>query len=275
MMHFTGKTAFVTGGASGIGFALGHAFAAAGMKVMLADIESAALLSAVDRLREFSPHVQGFVCDVADAESVARAAAATFDAFGNVHIVCNNAGVASFGDIDDISLDSWRWVIDVNLMNVVHGIHAFLPHLLAHGEGGHIVNTASAAGLQSNIGFSPYAASKHAVVSMSEGLAKKLASRGIGVTVLCPSFVNTRINDSGRNRPSRYGPTPTIDPSSATAAWLVKLNELSSSGHDAAEIAERTLAAIRADDLYLFTHPQANWEIEERFAAIAAAMKQA
>jgi NAD(P)-dependent dehydrogenase (short-subunit alcohol dehydrogenase family) len=275
MMHLAEKSAFITGGASGIGLALGHAFAASGMNVMLADIESDALVSAVDGLKKFSSNVRSVVCDVADAASVARAAAETFDAFGNVHLVCNNAGVASFEDIDNLSLESWRWVIDVNLMGVVHGIHAFLPHMLAHRQGGHIVNTASTAGLQSNIGFSPYAASKHAVVSMSEGLAKKLTSRGIGVTVLCPSFVNTRINDSARNRPHRYGQAARIDPSSETAAWLAKLDQLSSAGHDPTEIAERTLAAIRANELYLFTHQNANWEIEERFGAIAAAMKKA
>src|ERR1700730_1821191 len=206
MRELAGKTVFVTGGAGGIGLALGRAFAEAGMKVMLADIEPDALAAAVKSLDRFGPNIRGVGCDVADPISVERAAQASYEAFGNVHVVCNNAGVAAGGGIDSISLDSWRWVLDVNLMGVLHGIRSFLPHLRAHGEGGHIVNTASMAGLQSGLGFSPYATSKFAVVAMSEGLALQLAPLGIGVTVLCPGFVRTRISGSGRNRPERYGP---------------------------------------------------------------------
>src|SRR5271156_4557869 len=195
MRELAGKAAFITGGASGIGFALGRAFAAVGMKVMLADIETDALESAVKSLQNIGPVVRGVICDVADPASVDNAARASFEAFGNVHVVCNNAGVAGGSGIDNISLDSWRWVIDVNLMGVLHGIHAFLPHIRAHGEGGHIVNTASMAGLNSGMGFSPYSASKFAVVNISEGLAKQLSGLGVGVTVLCPGFVRTRISE--------------------------------------------------------------------------------
>ena len=191
MRELAGKTAFVTGGASGIGLALGRAFAQAGMKVMLADIEVDALAAAVGSLSDFGPNVQGVTCDVADAASVEHAANTAYAAFGHVHVVCNNAGVAGGSGIDDISLDTWRWVLDVNLMGVLHGIRTFLPHIRAHGEGGHIVNTASLAGLQSGLGFSPYATSKFAVVAMSEGLAMQLKPLGIGVTVLCPGFVRT------------------------------------------------------------------------------------
>lgn len=142
---------------------------------------------------------------MADAESVERAAQASLDAFGRVHVVCNNAGVAG-GGIDHISLDNWRWVIDVNLMGVLHGIKSFLPHIRAHGEGGHIVNTASMAGMQTGLGFSPYGATKFAVVSMSEGLAMQFKPHGIGVSVLCPSFVRTphrreRAQPAGALRP--------------------------------------------------------------------------
>src|SRR5580693_98362 len=147
MQQLAGKTAFVTGGASGIGFALGRAFAQAGMRVMLADIEVDALAAAVESLDGAGPGVRGVVCDVADPASVEHAAEASYAAFGNVHVVCNNAGVAAGGGIDNISLDNWRWVIDVNLMGVLHGIRSFLPHIRAHGEGGHIVNTASMAGM--------------------------------------------------------------------------------------------------------------------------------
>jgi NAD(P)-dependent dehydrogenase (short-subunit alcohol dehydrogenase family) len=226
MRELAGKTAFVSGGASGIGFALGRAFAEAGMKVMLADIETDALAAAVKSLRKFGPDVRGVTCDVADPVSVERAAKASYEAFGNVHVVCNNAGVAGGGGIDNISIDTWRWVLDVNLMGVVHGIHTFLPHIRAHGEGSHIVNTASMAGLQSGLGFSPYATSKFAVVAMSEGLAIQLQPLGIGVTVLCPGYVRTRISESGRNRPARYGPTQTPDPAGSTGALAARIAEL-------------------------------------------------
>lgn len=200
MQDLVGKTAFVTGGASGIGLALGRAFLEAGMNVMLADIEAEALTGAVRALEGTGPGVRGVICDVADPASVDDAANAAYQAFGTVHIVCNNAGVGGGGGIDAISLDTWRWVLDVNLMGVLHGIRTFLPHIRGHGEGGHIVNTASMAGMNSGLGFSPYAASKFAVVNMSEGLAKTVAPLGIGVTVLCPGFVRTRIWESGRNR---------------------------------------------------------------------------
>jgi len=275
MRELVGKTAFVTGGASGIGFGLGAAFAQAGMKVMLADIETDALAEAVKSLHDFGPNVRGVACDVADPVSVERAAKASFQAFGNVHVVCNNAGVAAAGGIDNISLDNWRWVLDVNLMGVLHGIRTFLPHIRAHGEGGHIVNTASMAGMNSGLGFSPYVASKFAVVGMSEGLATQLKPFGIGVTVLCPGYVRTRIGESGRNRPQRYGATHTPDPASPAGLLIARIAERLQSGLDPSDVAARVLAAIREEELYVFTHPEMRAELEERFAAIMAAMEQA
>ncbi len=275
MRELAGKTAFVTGGASGIGFALGRAFAEAGMKVMLADIETGALDAAVKSLHNVGPDVRGIECDVTDSASVERAAGASFDAFGNVHVICNNAGVAAGGGIEDIALDSWRWVLDVNLMGVVHGIRAFLPHMRAHGEGGHIVNTASMAGMQSGLGFSPYTASKFAVVGMSEGLAPQLAPFGIGVSVLCPGFVRTRIGESGRNRPDQYGAAQMPDPGTPTAALVAMIDELIRNGLDPSDVAARVLAAIRANELYVFTHPDMRAEVEDRFTAITAAFDKA
>jgi NAD(P)-dependent dehydrogenase (short-subunit alcohol dehydrogenase family) len=272
MRELTGKTAFVTGGASGIGFALGAAFAQAGMKVMLADIETGALAEAVKSLRDFGPNVRGVACDVADPVRVERAAKASYQAFGNVHVVCNNAGVAAAGGIDNISLDNWRWVLDVNLMGVLHGIRTFLPHIRAHGEGGHIVNTASMAGMNSGLGFSPYVSSKFAVVGMSEGLATQLKPFGIGVTVLCPSFVRTRIGESGRNRPERYGAPQTPDPASPAGLLLAELAERLQSGLNPSDVAARVLTAIREEELYAFTHPEMRDEVEDRFAGILAAM---
>ena len=272
MRELAGKTAFVTGGAGGIGFALGRAFAEAGMNVMLADIETEALAGAVKSLHNSGPDVRGALCDVADPLSVEGAAKASYEAFGNVHVVCNNAGVAAAGGIDNISLDNWRWVLDVNLMGVLHGIRSFLPHIRAHGEGGHIVNTASMAGMNGGLGFSPYVASKFAVVGMSEGLATQLRPLGIGVTVLCPSYVRTRIGESGRNRPERYGATQTPDPASPAGVLLAQIAERLQSGLDPSDVAARVLAAIRADELYAFTHPEMRDEVDERFAAIQAAM---
>jgi len=272
MQDLTGKTAFVTGGASGIGLALGRTFARSGMKVMLADIEAHALQKAVESLQEIAPDISGVVCDVADAESVERAAQASFVAFGRVHVVCNNAGVAAGGGIDHISLDNWRWVIDVNLMGVVHGIKSFLPHIRAHGEGGHIVNTASMAGMDGGLGFSPYTASKFAVVSMSEGLAIELKPHSVGVSVLCPSFVRTLIGESGRNRPERYGESRPLDPANPAAAMVAEIARQIEAGLDPATVAERVLEAIRRDELYIFTHPGMRAQVEPRFAAILAAM---
>jgi len=275
MRELSGKAAFVTGGASGIGLALGRAFAQAGMKVMLADIEGDALAAALESLRDFGPNVRGVACDVADPASVAHAATVSYRAFGNVHVVCNNAGVAAGGGIDFISLDSWRWVLDVNLMGVLHGIRSFLPHIRAHGEGGHFVNTASMAGMNAGLGFSAYVASKFAVVGMSEGLAQQLAPLGIGVTVICPDYVRTRIGASGRNRPERYGPTPTFDPASPTAMLLARITQNIEAGLDPSAVAAQVLKAIREDKLYVFTHPGVRGELEERFAAIMTAIDEA
>jgi NAD(P)-dependent dehydrogenase (short-subunit alcohol dehydrogenase family) len=267
-----GRTAFVTGGASGIGLALGRAFAEAGMKVMLADIERGALDAALKELSDFGPNVRGAACDVADPDSVERAAQAAYAAFGNVHVVCNNAGVAAGGGIDNISLGNWRWVIDVNLMGVLHGIRSFLPRMRAHGEGGHIVNTAAMAGMNAGLGFSPYVASKFAVVAMSEGLAMQLKPHGIGVSVVCPSFVHTGIGESGRSRPERYGQAPALDPASPAAMMVAEIARRLQSGLDPAEVAARVLSAIREGELYVFTHPNMREEVDGRFAAIQAAM---
>jgi NAD(P)-dependent dehydrogenase (short-subunit alcohol dehydrogenase family) len=272
MRELAGKTAFVTGGAGGIGFALGRAFAEAGMKVMLADIETEALAAAVKSLHNVGPEVRGVVCDVADPANVDRAAKETIEALGNVHVVCNNAGVAAAGGIDNISLDNWRWVLDVNLMGVLHGVRAFLPHIRSHGEGGHFVNTASMAGIDGGLGFSPYTAAKFAVVGMSEGLAEQLKPHGIGVSVLCPHFVRTGIGESGRNRPARYGETQAPDPASPAGQMLARITASIAAGVDPADVAARVLAAIREDELYVFTHPGMRSHVEARFAAIQAAM---
>jgi NAD(P)-dependent dehydrogenase (short-subunit alcohol dehydrogenase family) len=160
-------------------------------------------------------------------------------------------------------------------MGVVHGIRSFLPHVRGHGEGGHFVNTASMAGLSSGLGFSPYTASKFAVVGISEALATQLKPFGIGVTVLCPGFVRTRIGESGRNRPERYGPARALDPASPAGALVAEIARLVQAGLDPSEVAARVLTAIGENELYVFTHPEMRDEVEARFAAILAAMDQA
>jgi NAD(P)-dependent dehydrogenase (short-subunit alcohol dehydrogenase family) len=272
MREFKGKTAFVTGGASGIGFSMAKALAEEGMNVMLADVEQSALDHALKDLNRYGNHVRGIACDVADPGSVERAAQATFSTFGKVHVVCNNAGVAAGGGIDLISVDNWRWVVDVNLMGVLYGIRSFLPHMRAHGEGGHIVNTASMAGMMSDMGLSPYTATKFAVVAMSEGLRPQLQPLGIGVSVLCPHFVRTKIGESGRNRPDRYGPSQPIDPNNPAAAMVAEIQRQIAAGVDPAGVAARVVNAIRTDELYIFTHPNMREAVDGRFAAIQAAM---
>lgn len=274
MRDFAGKTAFVTGAASGIGLALARAFAAEGMNVMLADIESGALQSALATFAG-QPQIRALACDVSDFESVSAAADATREAFGPVHVLCNNAGVGGGSGIERISVETWRWTIDVNLMGVLHGVAAFLPAMRAHGQGGHIVNTASMAGLQANIGFSAYVASKYAVVGMSEGLAKELDGSGIGVSVVCPGFVRTRIAESARNRPERYGPAVAPPPGGAAARLAAHLADSARAGLDPAILAAQTLDAIRRDDLYVFPHPAMRDEVDSRFAAIDAAFRRA
>jgi NAD(P)-dependent dehydrogenase (short-subunit alcohol dehydrogenase family) len=259
MRDFRGKAAFVTGGASGIGLGLGRALAEAGARVMLADIEKEPLNEAVASLTGGDlPEVIGIVCDVRDYQSVERAAQAAIDALGTIHIVCNNAGVGGSGGAENIHLQNWRWVIDVNLMGVVHGVRAFLPHLKSHGEGGHIVNTASMAGFLAGNGFGPYTATKFAVVGISEALHAELAPQGIGVSVLCPGWVSTRVIESRRNWPREYGSPPTPRPGAERIAELVR------TGMAPSAVAARVIDAIRDNELYVFTHSDMRPLLEAR-----------
>lgn len=208
MDDLTGRVAVVTGGASGIGFALGERFAADGMNIVLADIEPEPLDAAVKRLRQ-STEVLGVVTDVSERASVERLAEKTLAHFGGAHIICNNAGVGPGGVTWSVPASVWDWVIGVNLMGVVNGIAAFVPHLVKQDEG-HVVNTASVAGLVGMPGMGAYSATKHAVIGLSQvlDLDLRLAGSNVGVTVLCPGATRTRMNESGRNWPARLGPVP-------------------------------------------------------------------
>lgn len=262
MEDLKGKTAFITGGASGLGLAMAHAFGEAGMQVMLADIEQDALDKAVVELSERQIKVAGVPCDVAVRQSVQEAAAKTVETFGKVHVVCNNAGVGAGGPIDQVKPADWDWILAVNLMGVVYGMETFLPLVRQHGEGGAFVNTASMAGMISPPGMEPYCATKFAVVAMSEGWAGQLAPENINVSVLCPGFVKTRINQSGRTRQAQYG-GPVDSP--------VAADSLVNSGIDPERVGRRVLEAVRAKERYIFTHPDMKGLAEARFAGILAA----
>ena len=267
MKNLNGKVAFVTGASTGIGYALAEAFGRAGMRVMLAGINEQNLDAALARLRTADVEADRVQCDVASRASVHKAALATIAKFGKVHVVCNNAGVGMGGEFGTIPETDWEWVIRVNLMGVVHGTEIFAPLLAQHGEGGHIVNTSSIAGLLPGPGMEPYCATKFAVVAMSEGWRVQLAPRGIGVSVLCPAFVRTNIGSGHRNRPG--GPRPSSD-----AAQSV-LNQLVEGGMDPKMLAARVLEAVRDDELYVFTHPELKAAIEARFDAILEAFDRA
>ena len=265
---FDGRTAFVTGAASGVGLALARALAAEGAKVMLADVEQGALDAALRDLQDSGADARAVACDVSDRASVVRAAEETFAAFGKVHIVCNNAGVGIGGPVEAITETDWDWLIGVNFMGAVHGIQAFLPHLKAHGEGGHVCNTASLAGLAGPAGIAPYNATKAAVISLTETLAAELAGTDIGVSVLCTAFVRTRIATSARNRPARFGGADDA-PANPQMAALVEV------GLDPDFVADRVLAGIRSNDLYILTHPEVRDVVAGRFDQILAAFDKA
>jgi NAD(P)-dependent dehydrogenase (short-subunit alcohol dehydrogenase family) len=263
MENFQGKTAFITGGASGIGFAMAKAFGAAGMNIMLADIEREPLEKAMEDLRQRQIKVEGVHCDVAERASVEDAAKATIAAFGKVHVVCNNAGVGAGGPVGTLKSGDWDWTIGVNLMGVVYGVEAFLPLIRTHGEGGHFVNTASMAGMISPPGMEPYCATKFAVVAMSEGWAGQLAPENIGVSVLCPGFVNTRIFESSRTRQEKFGKAEVADGEMPSAG-----EQLVKAGISPDIVGACVFEAVRDNDLYIFTHPDMRAFVEQRFERI-------
>jgi NAD(P)-dependent dehydrogenase (short-subunit alcohol dehydrogenase family) len=271
-----GKTAFITGGAGGIGLEFASVFLAEGMNVVIADIEKPALERALDALKSHGGRVRGAVCDTAKRASLEKAAGEAFAAFGAVHLVCNNAGVGGgAGAMDEFSQQHWDWVMSVNLMGVVHGIAIFLPHMRAHGQGGHFVNTASMAGMLGQPFGGPYSASKAAVIGISETLFYELRGSNIGVSVLCPGFAKTRITSSERNQPADLAKDSRVTPSQAAAAQAALSIQAVASGIEPSEVAARTLQGIKDDDLYIFTHPAMRGLIDKRFARIASAYDKA
>lgn len=266
MQELTGRVAVITGGASGIGLALAHAFAAEGMKVVIADVEPEALARAEAGLRASGVEVLAVRCDVRDGAEVDALAAAAVEAFGAVHVVCNNAGVSGGGLLQDLTIKDWEWILGVNLWGVIHGVRAFLPLLVAQGEG-HIVNTGSVLGLFSAPYTAPYSVSKYGVVALSESLFHELAmtSPDVGVSVLCPGWVDTDLHRADRNRPDELR-----DPDGAASAEGVGevLRGVMAEGMAPSEVADQVVAAVKERRFYVITHESSDEAIAGRTAAI-------
>jgi NAD(P)-dependent dehydrogenase (short-subunit alcohol dehydrogenase family) len=268
MKDLVGKTAFVTGAASGIGLGIAGALAQAGVKVMLCDIEEAALAKAVEGLKRTNADVDGVKADVSLKSELKAAADATIARYGKVHILVNNAGVGGGGPYGAWTDAAWDWTLGVNLMAVIWGIEIFGPLIEQQGEGGHIVSTASIAGLISHDSL-PYNVTKYGVVALSEGLRAELAPRGIGVSVLCPGFIRTRIIDSLRNLPKRFD-RPSDDRLAAmrSSEMFKFIQERVSHGIDPSYVGELVREGIENDWPYIFTDVEFEPLIEARFAAI-------
>jgi NAD(P)-dependent dehydrogenase (short-subunit alcohol dehydrogenase family) len=258
-----GKTAFVTGGASGIGLGMATAFAGAGMNVVIADLRRDHIETALDALPEEQVHAVEL--DVTDRAALARAADEAESVFGNVHVLCNNAGMGILGPVVDARYADWDWGLGVLLGGVVNGIQTFLPRMREHDEGGHIVNTSSMAGVLPIPGAAVYITAKAAVIGLSEALSSELAQEGIGVSAFCPGPVQTNIREGGRMRPEQYA-----DSGYADLERDLEERPNSPLWMDPVECGERVLAGIRNDDLYIFTHREFREGAEERFQAMLA-----
>jgi NAD(P)-dependent dehydrogenase (short-subunit alcohol dehydrogenase family) len=255
MQTLRDRVAVVTGAASGIGLAMAMRFARDGMKLVLADVEATALQRALAKLQAAGAKAIAAPVDVSDAAQVEALAETTYAEFGAVHLLCNNAGVTSPTlrlPAWEASADDWQWIMGVNLMGVVHGVRAFVPRMLAGGEDGHIVNTASVAGLLTGSG--PYFASKHAVACLSEGLYKDLRAAGarLSASVLCPGIIRTAILDAERNRPRSLGPATDVAAlPEATQRWAADFRAQLEAGLDPALVADAVAEAVVADRFYI------------------------
>jgi NAD(P)-dependent dehydrogenase (short-subunit alcohol dehydrogenase family) len=265
MESLQGTGAVVTGGASGIGLATARLLGERGARLVLADVEAVALESAVEALRSAGIEAHGVLCDVRSYDAVRALAAEAFDLLGAVHVVFNNAGIAVGGPIVDMSHDDWRWVIDVDLWGPIHGVEAFVPRMVEQGQGGHILFTASFAGLVPNVGLGPYTVAKYGVVALAEVLYRELRPYGIGASVLCPMRVGTNIGTSERNRSDEYGGSG-VSPS---------VPDQSEDNRDMAgrvlpveEVAALTVEAVLLNRLYVLPHDESRASIRRRFERI-------
>lgn len=270
MNEFTEKVAFITGAASGIGFGMAKAFAERGMRIMLADIDAEALEQSVAELASNGVPASALgsvVCDVSDPLSLERARDETLKTFGAVHVLCNNAGVSLVGPTAELPQDDWDWVLGVNLMGVLHGVQTFVPVMKKQRQPGHVINTASIAGLAPLGGKqAPYKVTKFGVVALSEVLRDELSKTEIGVSVLCPGPVRTAIIGCEAHRPERFGPSPSkTEPSPAEKFAASVVN----AGLDPDIVGQLVVSAIEDDRLYIFTAPELRGMIEARHQMIA------
>ena len=259
------KGVVITGGASGIGLATAKVFANRGARLLLADIETEALADAAEQVAAAGASVvETQTCDVSSLEAVQQLADVADERLGGTYILFNNAGVAVGGPIAQMSHDDWRWIIDVDLWGAIHGVEVFLPRMLAQGQGGHILFTSSFAGLVPNVGLGPYCVAKYGVVALAEVLRREVRDSQIGVSVLCPTRVGTNIGASERNRPQHYGAAESsVVPDQAEAN-----DELAGRVISVEEVAERVLAAIDANELYVLPHPESREFVRRRFSRI-------
>ena len=271
MEDVRGKVAVVTGAASGIGRALVDRFAAAGMQVVLADVEAEALEKAEAEVQSTGAETLAVVTDVSKRSSVDALADAVTDRFGGTHVLCNNAGVSGgMGALWETTERDWSWVMGVNLMGVVHGIQAFVPGMVARGEPGHVVNTSSVLGLATG-GGSIYGVTKHAVTRLTEGLWYDLRAAGapIGVSVLCPGMIATQIISSGRNRPAELQNEVAVATPEGEQRMKFVQELFAKEGMPPSEVAEMVLDAVLADRFYVLTHPEAEKQtVRARLEAI-------
>ena len=271
MDDFQGKVAVVTGAASGIGLGLATRFGQEDMNVVLADVQRDALDAAAAGLTEQlgADRVLAMPTDVRREDEVEALAAATFERFGTAHVLCNNAGIGTGGLAWMVPADRWRWIVEVNLLSVAHGIRAFVPRMIEQGEG-HVVNTASAAGLSTGPVMSPYYATKHAVVALSESLYfdLQIAAAPVGVSVLCPEWVRTNIADAERNRPPEVAEI-VLPPDAPVEARSI-IESLVAGGLDPAEVAGHVVEAIRTGRFWVLTHDSTLGIAQRRWDAIAS-----
>jgi NAD(P)-dependent dehydrogenase (short-subunit alcohol dehydrogenase family) len=272
MKYLIGKTAIVTGGASGIGLGIAKALGGAGANIVLADMRPDALPPARAEIEATGARVATVAVDVSDADSVQAAGAAALDAFGALHIAVNNAGVAMHGSpLEDVTLQEWDWVIGVNIKGVINGIRTFVPMIRAHGQGGHVVNTGSVSSLFVRDGRNQgaYAMTKYAVLALSEALEQELQGTGIGVSVLCPGGVKTAIFDSAAHRPDRFGG------SYQRPGQEAMKSAFAATALDPETIGQRVLHAIQNGEFYVLTHTHERAAITARFDRIRAAFDRA
>jgi NAD(P)-dependent dehydrogenase (short-subunit alcohol dehydrogenase family) len=263
--ELAGKVAVITGGASGIGFATAKALAREGMKLVLADIEQGALDKAVPEIEALGAEAIGVRTDVSKLDQVQTLADRTWERFGGCHVLFNNAGVAVSGRVDEMSHQDWQWIIDVDLWGPIHGVEVFVPRMIEQGEGGHILSTASFAGLVANDGLIVYCVAKYGVVALQECLYRDLSPYGIGSSVLCPMRVQTNIDQSGRNRPVELGGEVDFKPSEPTD---LEQRQMAGRHITAEEVAGKVVEAIKKNKLYILPHEESRQFIHNRFRRI-------